>query len=179
MIEGARGRLLLGAGLFTVCILALLFARLLPLSAGTVGWPGPDLGLCLTLAWVLRRPEQVPALLIAALFLIEDAMLYRPIGLWALIVLLGSEAARLREHRWREHPFMVEWLRVSILIGMMMLGYRIAQVLVLLPVPALGQVMLQYIATVAAYPLVVVAARWIVGLRRVNPADADRLGWSR
>ncbi|MDO5632721.1 MAG: rod shape-determining protein MreD [Paracoccus sp. (in: a-proteobacteria)] len=179
MIEGARGRMLMGTGLFCICILGLLFVRLLPLNAGTVGWPGPDLGLCLTFAWVLRRPAQVPALLIAVLFLVEDIILYRPIGLWALIVLLGTESARLREQRWREHPFMVEWLRVSILIGVMMLGYRIVQVLVLLPVPALGQVMLQYIATVAAYPLVVVVARWTLGLRRISPADADNLGRSR
>ena len=128
---------------------------------------------------MLRRPEQVPALLIAALFLVEDVMLYRPLGLWAMIVLLGSESARLREHRWREHPFMVEWLRVAILIGVMTLGYRLAQAIVMLPLASLGQVILQYIATVAAYPLTVLAARWIVGLRRASPADADRLGWSR
>ena len=74
---------------------------------------------------------------------------------------------------------MVEWLRVSILIGLMMLGYRLAQMVFLLPVPTLGQVLLQFIATVAAYPLVVLGARWVVGLRRVSPADADRTGWSR
>ena len=174
-----RSRSLLGAGLFAACILGMLFLRLLPLYSPYTGWPGPDLALCLALAWVLRRPEQVPALLIAGLFLIEDVALYRPLGLWTLTVLLGTEAARLREHRWREHPFMVEWLRVSILIGLMMLGYRLAQMVFLLPVPTLGQVLLQFIATVAAYPLVVLGARWVVGLRRVSPADADRTGWSR
>lgn len=161
--------------LFALCYLAILFLRILPLNAGFTGWPGPDLGLCLTFAWVLRRPERLPAPLIALLFLIEDILLFRPIGLWAAIVLAGTEAARLREVRWREQPFMVEWLRVGLLIGAMMLGYRIVQVLFLLPVPALGQVILQFIATIAAYPLVVVAAHWLFGLRRVSPAEAEMI----
>ena len=38
----------------------------------------------------------------------------------------------------------------------------------MLPVPALGQVLLQVIATVATYPLVVLAARWLIGLRRAS-----------
>ncbi|RJL06810.1 rod shape-determining protein MreD [Paracoccus siganidrum] len=175
MIEGPARHLILGAALVALCWLGLLFLRLLPVFGGLTGWPGPDLGLCLIFAWVLRRPDQVPALLIVALVLVEDVMLLRPIALWALIVLLGSEAARRREARWRDQPFMVEWLRVSMLIGAMMLGYRVVQVLFFLPVPALWQVVLQFIATVAAYPLVVFAARWLVGLRHATPAEAEMM----
>jgi len=40
--------------------------RILPLSTEPGSVPGPDVVLCLTFAWVLRRPEYVPALLIAA-----------------------------------------------------------------------------------------------------------------
>lgn len=179
MIDRAAREVLGGSLLFSFCFFILLFIRLLPLNAGFTGWPGPDLALCLVLAWVLRRPDRLPALVIAVLFLFEDVMLMRPLGLWTAVVLAGTEAARLREGSWREQSFMVEWLRVSILIGLMMLGYRIAQVLFLLPVPALGQVILQFIATVAAYPLVVLAARWLVGLRRISPADADMMRWVR
>lgn len=169
MIEGARRRQILGGVMLLLCWLVLLFVRLLPITGGLSGWPGADLGLCLLLAWLLRRPEQLPALLVMALMLIEDVMLLRPPGLWALIVLLGTEAAR---HRWRDLPFMVEWLRVSILIALMMLGYRMVQMLFLLPVPALGQVTLHLIATVAAYPLVVLAARWLAGLRHATWDEA-------
>lgn len=172
MIEGARRRQLLGGVLLLLCWLVLLFLRLLPISGGLSGWPGADLGLCLLLAWMLRRPEQLPALLVVALVLIEDVMLLRPPGLWALFVLLGIEAVRRREARWRDLPFMVEWLRVSILIAAMMLGYRVMQMLFLLPVPALGQVTLHLIATVAAYPLVVLAARWLAGLRHATWDEA-------
>ena len=156
----------IGIAAFAACFLTLLFLRLLPLSSGLVGWPGPDLGLCLAFIWLQRRPEHAPALLIALLFLIEDIALYRPIALWAAIVLLGSEAVRARDARWREAPFLVEWLRVSVLFGLMMLGYRVVQAVMLLPLPALGQVILQYLATVSAYPLVVLGTRWLVGLNR-------------
>lgn len=175
MIERARHKVLLGSVLLVLCWIVLLFFRLLPLADGVSNWPGPDLGLCLILAWVLRRPDQIPAVLIVALVLAEDLLLWRPPGLWTLFVLLASEAARTRESRWREQPFMVEWLRVSILIGGVMLGYRMVQLLFFLPVPALGQVMLQLIATVAAYPLVVVAARLVVGLRHATPVEIEMM----
>ncbi|MFC3168195.1 MULTISPECIES: rod shape-determining protein MreD [Paracoccus] len=170
---------LIGTLLFCATMAALLFLRLLPLSAGDVRLPGPDLGLCLTLAWVLRRPDQLAAPVIALVFVVQDIVLFHPLGLWPAIVLLGSEAARLREARWRDGPFMVEWLRVTILIGVMMLSYRIVQVLFMMPVPALGQVILQFIATVAAYPLVVLAARALIGLRRVTFTEAEQMGAAR
>lgn len=168
-----------GAGLFLLCELCLLFLRILPLSSGMTAWPGPDLGLCLMFAWVLRRPERLPALVIVAMFLLEDVLLLRPLGLWTAIVLLASEAARLREARWRDQSFMLEWLRVAILTGAMMLAYRLVLFLFLSPIPALGQILLQYLATIACYPLVVFGARWLVGLRPINAAEAESMRYSR
>lgn len=179
MIEGPGRQVVLGTAVFALCMALLMFLRLLPLAGGLVGWPGPDLGLCLTFAWVLRRPDQLTAPAIALFYLLEDLLLLRPIGLWAVIMLLGTEAARLREARWRDQPFMIEWLRVAILIGAMMLGYRVVMLMFLLPVPALGQVILQYLATVAAYPLVVFTARWLIGLRRISPSEAEIMRHSR
>lgn len=170
-----RRRVLAGTVLFCAAMAVLLFLRLLPLSAGAVRLPGPDLGLCLVLAWVQRRPDQLAAPVIVLVFAVQDIILFHPLGLWPAIVLLGTEAARLREARWRDAPFMVEWLRVAVLIGMMLLTYRIVQVLFMMPVPALGQVILHYIATVAAYPLVVLAARVLVGLRRISPVEAEQM----
>jgi rod shape-determining protein MreD len=178
MTEAAGRQLLIGTVLFGICYALLVFLRLLPLSNGLMGWPGPDVVLCLTLAWVLRRPDQMSALVIVLAFLLEDVILYRPLGLWAAVVLLATEAARMREPRWRDQPFMFEWLRVATLIGLMMLGYRILQILFLLPVPALGQVILQYLATIAAYPLTVFGARWLVGLKRISPVEADRMRYA-
>src|SRR5687768_7384614 len=109
-------QLVIGTVLFCAAMAVLLFLRLLPLSAGTARLPGPDLGLCLALAWVLRRPDQLAAPVIALVFTLQDIILFQPLGLWPAIVLIGTEAARLREARWRDGPFMVEWLRVAVLI---------------------------------------------------------------
>ncbi len=175
MIEPARRQRIIGQALFIGLFLAILFWRLVPLAPGRVLWPGPDLSLCLTLVWVLRRPEQVPVLTIGLIFLIEDIILLRPIGLWAAVMVIGTEAARKREASWRELPFMVEWLRVAILMAMMMAGYRFLMAMFFLPLPSLGQVILQYIATVAAYPLVAGFCGWLVGLPRNRAESETRL----
>jgi len=171
MIQLPSRSFLTGTFVFLLSAGLLLFLRLLPLKGGIMGWPGPDMTLALILAWVLRRPDQLSAPVIVLAILVEDVLLMRPLGLWAAFVLLGSEAARVREHRWRDQPFMVEWLRVTMLIGLMMLGYRLVQILFILPVPALGQVILQYLATVLVYPLVIFAARWLIGLRRAGHGE--------
>lgn len=170
MIEWPRRSFVRDSLLFLLAAWALLFVRLLPLS-GAALWPGPDAVLALIMAWVLRRPDQLAAPVIVLALLVEDLLLMRPLGLWPVIVLLGTEAARLREPRWRDQTFMVEWLRVAMLMAAMILGYRLVQVLFMLPVPALGQVILQLLATVAAYPAVVLAARWLLGLRRDSRSD--------
>lgn len=55
MIEGPTRQVVIGNGLFLLCGLVLLSLRILPLSGGFTGWPGPDVGLCLLFAWLLRR----------------------------------------------------------------------------------------------------------------------------
>jgi rod shape-determining protein MreD len=171
MIQLPSRSFLTGTMVFLLSAAVLLFLRLLPLKSGIMGWPGPDMILALTLAWVLRRPDQLSAPVIVLAILVEDVLLMRPLGLWTVFVLMGTEAARVREHRWRDQPFMVEWLRVTILIGLMMLGYRLVQILFMLSVPALGQVILQYLATVLVYPFVIFAARWLIGLRRAGHGE--------
>lgn len=175
MIEAQTRRRLLGGALFTFIAALLIFTRLLPLAPGQVMLPGPDVLLCLTFAWVLRRPGQVPAGLIAAVFLFEDVMLMRPPGLWTLFVLIATEALRAREHRWRDQAFVFEWARVAALLALMMLAQRVMMAVFLLPLAALGQVILHYLATVACYPLAVLAGRWLLGLVRVSPAEAGMM----
>lgn len=174
MIEAVRGRRLRGQLIYVTLMLVFLFWRLLPLSPGQIIWPGPDLALCLTFAWVLRRPDDVPVLIIAALFFIEDIVLLRPLGLFTALVVMATEAARVREPRWRELSFVIEWLRVALLIAMLMLANRIFLIVFVLPAPPLGQVIMQFLATVAAYPIVVALARWPLGLRRALPVDGER-----
>lgn len=176
MIEPASRRRLTGLLSYSLLMAAILFVQLLPLHPGRVVWPGPEMMLVLTYAWVLRRPDQVPVLLIAAVFLIADILTLRPIGLYTAIVVMGTEAARSREARWREAPFLVEWLRVSVMFAATLLGYRLAMIMFLLPVSSPSLVTLQWLASVAAYPVAVLAGHMLLGLRRIGPGGLDAIG---
>lgn len=175
MLGPSRPRRLVGLTLYLLSALALIVLALLPLAPGRIGWPGPDLLVVLTFAWVLRRPEQVPVLVIAAVMLVADILLFRPPGLGAATAVVATEVARLHQQRWREQGFLVEWLRVAILMVLMVLAERTIRTLFLIPstlapLPPLGLDILRLITTVAAYPFVV-AALGVLGLRRAAPGE--------
>lgn len=174
MIATLRRRRIVGTAAYIAIGLAILFFQLMPLNPGQPRLPGPDLILCVTFAWVLRRPDQLPAIIIASMALIGDIMLGRPFGLWSLMVLIATELLRPRAWRWADQPFLFEWLRVAVLMGLMMIGMRLMMVLFLLPVSTLGPVMLQWLATVIAYPLVVFAVR-ALGVRRISGSDLEMM----
>lgn len=169
MTDARTRRRILGMALFVLLAGMVLFVRLLPLAPGKIILPGPDLLVCLCFAWVLRRPEQVPAPLIAAVFFTCDILLMQPPGLWTFFVILGSEALRKRAARWRDQAFVFEWARIAALLGLMTVGARVMMGLVFVPLPALGQVMMQYLATVLCYPVVVGVGWAFLGLRHPEP----------
>ncbi|HKL56542.1 MAG: rod shape-determining protein MreD [Roseovarius sp.] len=162
--------------LYVALCLALIFLHLLPLETLPRGWAGPDVMLALTFAWLLRRPDYVPPLLIAAIFLLADLLFQRPPGLWAAMVLLGSEALRAREPGLRDLTFAVEWLSVVTTLVAMMLGYRIVLGLMMVDQAPLGLSLMQVIATLLVYPLVAIVSKMVFGVRKIAPGDIDALG---
>ncbi len=153
-----------------------LFLRILPLGALPPAWPGPDLLLCLTIVWVLRRPNYVPVGLIVVVFLVDDLVTGRPPGLWTLVALLGTEFLRSRAVLTRDLPFVIEWLMAGAVIMAMSLSYRAIMLVFMVPMTGLGPVLLQYLSTMIAYPAVVVASAWVLGLRKTAPGQVDALG---
>ncbi|KEP70206.1 rod shape-determining protein MreD [Thioclava sp. BHET1] len=176
MIDPLTRRRLSYRTLYVCIALVLIFIRLMPINHVPGGLPGPDLTLALTLAWVLRRPEYVPALLIVAVFLLEDMLFWRPIGLWAVIVLGATEFTRAREQALRDLPFALEWALVAVLLVAMMLVKRLVLLVVLVEQPALGLELFQMLMTLAAYPVVVLVSRVAFGLRRAAPGEVDAFG---
>ncbi|MFV0408898.1 MAG: rod shape-determining protein MreD [Paracoccus sp. (in: a-proteobacteria)] len=174
MIGPLRRRRLIATCAYVGICLVIMFFELMPLAPGRPGPAAPDLALCLTLAWVLRRPDQLPVLVIATMMMLGDIMLGRPFGLWSLIVLVGSEFLRGRGQVWADQPFLFEWLRVSLLMGLMMVAARVIMVLFLLPVPGLAPIAMQWLATVVAYPLVVLVIH-MIGVRRMSPAEIEMM----
>ena len=176
MIDPRATRRWLYRGLYLAICSVLVFVHILPvdLQAGRV--PGPDLMICLTFAWVLRRPRFVPTLLIAFVFLVTDMLYMRPPGLWAALVVIGVEFLRSREQPTRETPFMVEWGMVAAVLTVITLAYRLILWLTMVPQVSLGLTLLELIFTLLAYPVVVFASRALLGVRKIAPGELDALG---
>lgn len=152
--------------------LALLFFGLIPLETVPRGWALPDLLLALTFAWALRRPDYVPALSIAAAWLLSDLLLHRPPGLMAALVLVASEMLKPRASQMRDEGFLSEMATVAVMMLLVMLIYRVVLALLLVPMPPFGLSLVQYGATLASYPLVVGFSVFVLGVRAKAPGDA-------
>lgn len=195
MVERRETRRLIFIALYLSLAALFTFYRLLPLSGYDMGFgdgtpmvefldqrsswwplPMPDLMLCLTLAWVLRRPDLLPALVIVLYFLFEDLLVMRPPALWALIVLLGTEFLRRRAGQLRGHGFVFEYALVSGLIVVMFLANRAMLAIVMVPLDPLGLSFLQIVCTVLSYPLVVMVSHVLFGLRKPASGEVDALG---
>ncbi len=162
--------------LFLALALALLFLRLLPLGGEAGRLPGPDLLLCVILAWVMRRPEYLPLGLIVVVVLVEDLVLMRPPGLWTALVVLASEFLRSRAALTRELNFVVEWLLVTGLMIGMLLVYRVVFALTLLPQAPFGYAVVQVLWSALAYPLVVGLSRLVLDLHKPAMGETDDYG---
>ncbi|MCT8161097.1 rod shape-determining protein MreD [Pseudoruegeria sp. SHC-113] len=163
---------LLYVGLATL----ILFLQLVPLQTVPRGWAAPDFLVGLTFAWVLRRPDYVPALLIAGVALTADLLLQRPPGLHAALVLIGAEFLRSRMVLNRDLPFLVEWALVAAVVLGLALAERLVLAGLFVPTPRLGLTFIQALTTIAAYPLAVLASTHLLGIRKLARGDVDSKG---
>ena len=176
MVDPATRSLWLHRLLFVAIALGLLFVRLLPLGSTAGDLPGPDILLCIVFAWTMRRPDYLPAILIAAVVLLDDMILMRPPGLWTALVILASEFVRGRVALTRELSFGVEWLLVAGLMVGMLLAYRIAFAMVLLPQSGFGFAMVQVVWSIVCYPAVVAVSRFVLDLHKPAMGEIDAYG---
>lgn len=175
MVDPVTTRRWLYRGLFLVLATLFLFGRLLPLSTLPSAWPAPDFLLCLAFAWVLRRPDFLPVVVIATVFLIEDMLLVRPPGLWTLIVLFATEFLRDRANLTRDLPFFVEWAMVAAVMLVMLLANRLVLAIFMVPQSGFGLTLMQFVASVAVYPIVVLVSNRVLGVRWVAPGEVEAL----
>ena len=176
MADGWISSLWLHRLLFLAVAFVLIFLRLLPLYEAAGRLPGPDLLLCLILAWTVRRPDYLPVLMIAGVVLLEDMLLMRPPGLWTALVILASEFIRSRVALTRELSFGVEWLLVAGLMLVLFVGQRLAYAVAFLPQPSLGFVLVQTNWSIIAYPLIVALSRYGLDLHKPAMGELDDYG---
>jgi rod shape-determining protein MreD len=162
--------------LFLGLALVLLFIRLLPLGNEPGALPGPDLLICLIMAWIVRRPDFLPMPLILVVILVEDLILMRPPGLWTALVVIATEFLRSRIQLTRELNFLVEWLLISGVMLGMMLAYRLALAIAFVPQAPFGFVVVQALWSIGLYPLVVALSRLALDLRKPATGEIDNFG---
>ena len=158
-----------GFRLLYVGLVALfVFLRLLPFGAHADSLPGPDFALALTFAWLMRRPEYVPAPLIVSVFLVLDLLFHQAPGLWTALVLLGTEFLRARQATTREIPFALEFgLVAGVLAAMCAMNHLILSLL-FVERPPFGLYLLQAAFTLLVYPVVVLISALALNIRRAT-----------
>lgn len=163
-------------GAYVALALLVIFVHLLPLDTVPRKWSPPDVLLAFTLAWALRRPDYVPALLVATVFLLADLMLQRPPGLYAAMVVMGCDFLKSRSNGLSETSFLGEWTTVAIVLAAILLLYRVVLGLVVLHETPMTLTLSRLALTIAIYPLAVVVSQSVLRVRKPTPADANAMG---
>lgn len=176
MVDPLTSRRWFYRGLLLAISAVVIFFQLLPIRVGQAHWPGPDLVLGFSFAWVMRRPEYAPVLLVGGLILLTDMLFLRPPGLWAALAVIGVEFLRAREHISRELPFPVEWAMVSGVLIAMTVANRFFLALFAVDQAGLGLSLMQLITTIAVYPLIVLVSGSLLGIHKIAPGEIDSMG---
>lgn len=154
----------------TVTLIGIL---ILPLDTRPVRIPGPDLLMCLTFAWIQRRPDFVPPLLLVGMALLADFLLMRPPGLWTLLLFLGAEYLRGRNDNDTEQTFLEEWLfTTAVIIAITLLNALLLSIFAV-PHIALGKAAIAMVMSIIFYPLVVLFSEFVLKLGQPSTAEQD------
>ena len=159
--------------------LMLLAVALTPIGHAPSRYPPPDAIFCLLAAVIVRRPALVPAYVVVGLGLLCDILLFRPIGLWTLAMLGATEFLRGKVENIRGLPFIFEWMVVSAaFLGALAANYAVLT-LFLTPQAELGLILMHYLATVIAYPVLVGTANVAFRIRKLHPVEEGGITGTR
>jgi rod shape-determining protein MreD len=176
MAEFAPAKVWTRRAVFLAITFVIIVIQLVPLDMRPAIWAAPDILLAATLAWVARRPAYLPVFFIAIIFLITDLLFQRPPGLWAALVVVLTEAIRKRSNNIRNMPLVLEWGMIAFGIAAITVANRLVLAIVMTPQAPLGLTLLQMMATILAYPLVVLIAHLGFGISRPNPGQLNSRG---
>lgn len=151
---------------------------LIPMGLAANSIAFPDVMFALFAAWVIRRPESAPIIGIVFFGVLADALMMRPLGLWALVLFVGMELLRLSERAFRDIPFVLEWLYVSVLLALMLILQNLLLFVSFDGVYGFSDVIWHWARTVVVYPLVVIILHWGLHIRAYKKDNRpNRLGY--
>lgn len=138
----------------------------------------PDLMFAIFAAWVIRRPSSAPIIAIVFFGILADALMMRPLGLWALVLFVGMEILRLSERAFRDLPFVLEWIYVAALLALMLLLQNVLLFVSFDSVYSFADVSWHWARTIAVYPIVVGILHWGLHIRALKKDKRpNRLGY--
>ena len=150
---------------------------LLPLQFTPARLPAPDLLYVLTMAWIVRQPESAPFILVAALALLSDAVLMRPLGLWAMLFLISSETLRLSHHAIQERGLLAEFSVDAGLLVLMVVLQNIILWISFSQTLDLASSAQFVMLTLASTPVMILFLHYIIRVRKPDTSSRpDRLG---
>lgn len=156
--------------------LVILFFHLLPLQTTPRQWAPPDMLIAITFAWVMRRPDYVPSVVIGLAILTADLLLQRPPGLMAALIVAGSAYLQSRAAALSEASFAGEWFSVSVvLLAITLLNRSVLWLTSVATAPLILPVS-QVVLTIVFYPLAVAISQYIFGVRKLAPSEAGSMG---
>ncbi len=164
-------------GLYLLLGLLAIAYPILPLQFSPARWPAPELLFALTMAWVVRQPESAPFLLIAGLALLADAVLMRPMGLWAVLLLMASETLRFSYKSIQERGLMVEFAVVAALLLAMLIVQNLLLWISFSQSLEARRILQFGLLTLLCYPVMVAFLHYIARVRKPDHTNRpDRLG---
>ncbi len=163
--------LFLGTALLSIAI------PLLPLGFSPDRLAMPDLFLGLTFAWLVREPKAAPLILVAVLALLADAVLMRPFGLWALLVVVLAELVRMNNRLLREGGFLIEMLAFLGALVILLLAQNLFLFVTFSGTYPLNTLVEIVITSLICYPFIVLFLHYIIRVRGPSSKNQpDRLG---
>lgn len=173
MIDPYLLRRILYALGFVLLSSVILFARMLPIATGPGGFPPPDLILCFAFAWMVRRPDYLPVLLVVAVLIVADMLTLSAPFLAPFLALIALEALRSRRVQLADQGFVVEWMLVGAIFMLMMIAERVILGLFLVPQPAFGLSVLETLMSIAFYPVAVIITTFGLRIEWLKPGAID------
>jgi len=162
--------------MYILIAFVLFFIHFLPQQTMPSSWAAPDVFLAMTFVWTVRRPEFVPLILVAGMFLLADFLYHRPPGVGAACAVLGAEFLRSRANDLRRSTFGLEWVLASCAIVGVFAISRLITGLALVPQAPLSLSLIQVILTIICYPLVAAFCHFVLGVRPTLRGSVEDIG---